>query len=74
MLISFMKVHLCLCVCVRVCVCVCVCSSACVCILCSVVSVTLHVLTVDTGRVWAAALITRAFISQRGGEVTPQKP
>lgn len=45
-------------------VCVCVCDSVCKCMMYSVtVCVTLHVLTVDTGRVWAAALITRTFIS-----------
>lgn len=37
-----------------------------------IVSVTLHVLTVDTGRIEAVALITRAFISQRGAMAPPQ--
>lgn len=40
--------------------------------LCSVITVTLHVLTIDTGRVWAASLITWTFISRMGGEATPQ--
>lgn len=35
-------------------------------------SVTLHVLTVDTGRIEAVALITRAFISQRRAMAPPQ--
>lgn len=35
---------------------------------------TLHVLTVDTGRVEAIALITRTFISQARGMVPPQTP
>lgn len=35
----------------------------------AIVSVTLHVLTVDTGRVEAVALIRRTFISQARGMV-----
>lgn len=37
-----------------------------------IVSVTLHVLTVDTGRIEAVALITRAFISQTRAMAPPQ--
>lgn len=40
----------------------------------AIVSVTLHVLTVDTGRVEAVTLITRTFISQARGMVPPQTP
>lgn len=40
----------------------------------AIVSVTLHVLTVDTGRVEAVALITGTFISQARGMVPPQTP
>lgn len=36
-----------------------------------IVSVTLHVLTVDTGGTEVVALITRAFISQRRAMVPP---
>lgn len=50
-----------------------VCVRACIHV-CRAVGGTLHVLTVDTGRVWAAALITRTFISQMSEEVTLQTP
>lgn len=40
----------------------------------AIVSVTLHVLTVDTGRVEVVALITRTFISQPRDMVPPHTP
>lgn len=40
----------------------------------AIVNVTLHVLTVDTGRVEAVALITRTFISQPRVTVPPHTP